>query len=170
MRLFLPCPALLAACALVAGCSTATLRPSAKAAPADVDRIVYEIGPCRGTCPVYSVSIVADGITYFEGLQHTARSGRVPADGTPSLFAAVRDRLARVRPAHSETISHPQCTLYATDQQVVTVTWMGSNREPVSLAFDLGCRDERFAELRASFSAARRLLPVDAFVGRATDF
>lgn len=170
MRSILSTLALLLACSGLGACATNSSLPSPKATPAEVDRIVYEVGPCHGTCPVYSVSIVADGITYFEGRQHTATNGRAPADGTPMLFTAVRDALAGVRPAQSEAISHPQCETYATDQQVVTVTWMGSNSTPVSLAFDLGCRDERYGEIRKSFATARRLLPVDALVGRVTEF
>ncbi|QAY77958.1 DUF6438 domain-containing protein [Sphingosinicella sp. BN140058] len=170
MRPILSSLALPLACCGLAACATNSSPARPKAAPADVDRIVYEVGPCHGTCPVYSVSIVADGITYFEGRQHTATNGRAPAEGTPMLFSAVRDSLAAVRPSESETISHPQCQTYATDQQVVTVTWMGSNRAPVSLAFDLGCRDERYGEIRKSLAAARRLLPIDTLVGRVTEF
>jgi hypothetical protein len=78
---------------------TAEAAPAAKAPPSDLDRIGYAVGPCRGTCPVYSFSIAADGISYFVGERHTATTGRVAARGDPMLFNRLKELLRPLRPA-----------------------------------------------------------------------
>jgi hypothetical protein len=159
--------ALSGACAPV----TTEAAPAAKAAPSDLDRIGYAVGPCRGTCPVYSFSIAADGISYFVGERHTATSGRMAARGDPMLFNRLKALLQPLRPAAGDrTIQQEDCEPYYTDQQVVTVTWgWGSNQEN-SLSLDLGCADPRHAAVRDTLSGVRRLLPIDDYVGRATLF
>lgn len=159
--------ALCGACAPV----TPDAVPAAKAPPADLDRIGYAVGPCRGTCPVYSFSIAADGISYFVGERHTATTGRVAARGDPMLFKRLKALLQPLRPvAGDRVIQEEDCAPYYTDQQVVTVTWGWGSDEKNSLSLDLGCADPRHAAFRDTLSRVRRLLPVDDLVGRATPF
>jgi len=145
--------------------------PSAKAPPSDLDRIGYKVGPCRGTCPVYSFSIAADGISYFVGERHTATAGRVAARGDPTLFNRLKALLQPLRPdAGNRAIQQDNCEPYYTDQQVVTLTWGWGNDESRSLSLDLGCADPRHAAVRDTLSRVRRSLPIDDYVGRATPF
>jgi len=158
------------AAAFCAGCVPATEPLAPKAAPSDLDRIEYSIGPCRGSCPVYSFSIAADGIAFFEGERHTRVAGRVPVDGGPALFQRLKARLAPLRPDADRSISHDACVAYATDQQTVTVAWNWGAGRRRTLSYDLGCGEERYAPLRRALSELRRELPIDALVGRATEF
>jgi hypothetical protein len=159
--------------ALCSGCAPVAheAAPATKAPPSEVDRIGYAVGPCRGTCPVYSFSIAADGISYFVGERHTARTGRVAARGDPMLFNRLKELLQPLRPdAGDRAIQQEDCAPYYTDQQVVTLTWGWGSDERSSLSLDLGCADPRHAAVRDTLSRVRRLLPIDDYVGRATPF
>ncbi len=156
---------------LTAGCAAQppAAVPAAKSVPSDVDRIEYSVGRCRGTCPAYRFSIASDGIAFFEGEAHTAAMGQSPVVAGPTLFRSIRDALAAARPEGAErSVSAETCTRFYTDQQVVTVEWTGATTR--RLSFDLGCQDEGEAAVRQALSAARRLMPIDAQVGRATRF
>ncbi len=159
--------------ALASGCVPAASRvaPAAKAAPSDLDRIGYAVGPCRGSCPVYSFTIAADGIAFFEGKRNTKVIGRVPVAGGPALFQQLKASLMPLRPgAADRIISHEQCIAYSTDQQTVTVEWGWGSDEARTLSFDLGCHEESYASIRKALWDVRRLLPVDKLVGRTTEF
>lgn len=164
--------AMIATALLVGACATdpAPSRSSSKAAPSELDRIGYEISACRGFCPSYRFSISTDGNAHFEGLRSTRVAGHAPIDATPRLFRDIRDSLATARTAENRNITLDNCSNYTTDQQVVTVTWEKAGKIQSSLVFDLGCHDPRYGEMRRSLAAARKLLPIDEAVGRATDF
>jgi hypothetical protein len=167
--LFLAC----VAATLASGCAPQAAAPpatAAKAVPSDLDRIGYEISACRGFCPAYKYTIAADGISFFEGERHTRSLGRSPVDGDPMLFRSLKQRLAGIRPAADLVLDHENCSAYSTDQQTVTVTWGWGAGETRTLAYDLGCRDPRYASIREALSESRRLMPIDALVGRATEY
>jgi hypothetical protein len=163
----------LAALALVTACAsplpTETPR-AAKAAPSELDRVVYELGGCRGFCPSYSFAISADGNARFEGRRHTKVTGSAPVDTTPSDFREIANALAPARPAGGRTVSATSCKDYITDQQEVTVSWIRGGEMVDKLTFDLGCRDVAEQPTRAALSAARRVFPVDAMIGRPTEY
>ena len=164
-------PRAILALLLTAGCAAQSSSPvpASKSVPSDVDRIEYSIGRCRGTCPAYRFSIASDGIAFFEGAAHTAAAGRSPVEAGPTLFRSIRDALAAARPEATErTVSAETCARFYTDQQVVTVEWIGATTR--RLSFDLGCQDEGEGAVRQALSAARRLMPIDAQVGSATRF
>ena len=158
----------------LSGCvalSPVDVGPAAKAAPSDLDRITYSISSCRGTCPAYTFFIAADGNSDFEGERHTSTTGRASVDGTPMLFKELGSRLAAIRPTGPDlAVSHNNCSVYSTDQQVVTVTWGWGHDKANVLDFDLGCRGPEHLETRKALSDVRRLLPIDGLVGRATEF
>ncbi len=131
------------------------------------DEIVYSISPCRGFCPAYNVRVREDGRATFEGVVHTATKGQVALRTNEGLFSDLARQLTAVRPdASQRTISHENCTVYATDQQVVSVIWLRAGKRISELTYDLGCQDEALAPLRRSLAEARRRLPIDALVGK----
>lgn len=156
--------------ALLTACASTPSDPLDRGGTA-VDRIVYELGPCRGFCPSFTVSIDADGEGQFVGNAHTRVGGKASFDGSPALFRDVERALAPARPTTAErTISHDGCEPYATDQPQVTVRWERNGRPTSRLTYDLGCRDERLAPVRSALAAARKQLPIDTLVGRSTEF
>lgn len=142
--------------------------PSPSAGP-HVERITYSVGPCHGTCPVYTVTSESSGEVWFEGERFTKVAGRSPVND-PALFRKLRERLAPLRPAGKErAISSTNCTLYATDQQTVTIRW--KDRGAVqTFNFDLGCHDERYLPARRLIEQARQDMPIDGLVGRKTTY
>jgi hypothetical protein len=78
------------------------------------------------------------------------------------LFAELKNRLSAIRPKQgTRAISHENCSVYSTDQQIVTLSWGWGFNEANVLSFDLGCHGPEHANTRAALSAARRLLPID---------
>jgi hypothetical protein len=157
----------------LAGCAPtlAAGGPASKAVPSDLDRVTYAISSCRGTCPAYTVTIAADGNAFFVGERNTKVPGQAVVDGTPMLFSALKIRLAAIRPKEaSQSVSHENCSVYTTDQQVVTVTWGWGFDQTNTLSFDLGCHGPEHASTRAALGDVRKLLPIDHLVGRATEF
>lgn len=71
MRLPTTCLAVSTLALLMAGCAQHQTATSTD----DLAEIRYEVGPCYGTCPVYSVEVEADGTTRFTGERHTAIEG-----------------------------------------------------------------------------------------------
>ena len=144
----------------------ARVRPSHR-----VHQIIYSIGPCHGTCPAYEVTLASDGGVTFVGNQFTSYLGRKLLRREHGLFARVVGQLAATQPvARRQTIAATNCSLYATDQQTVTITWQEGGRSDRILEFDLGCHDPQFGVTRRLISGARRLLPIDSLVGRRTEF
>lgn len=130
--------------------------------------ISYETSPCFGTCPVYRVTVNADGRGVFEGLHHTRVSGRRNFRVTPAQYRAFVDRLAPIRPA-AGTIDYrdsSMCERMATDHASVTVRWRDVRRGDVQeLDFNYGCHDARYADMATRLRDAPRLLPLRALVG-----
>lgn len=156
---------------LTSGCTlpNAAGPSSTSADRGNIERIEYSISPCRGTCPAYKFTIAAEGAAVFEGERHTALTGRIPVQGGAEVFATVQQALERAKPAHANrSVSAENCRVYYTDQQVLTVEWVGAATQ--RLSFDLGCNDPSEAGVRQALAAARRQMPIDKLVGRATDF
>lgn len=107
----------------LAGCATT---PQAEAAGSQVRSISYETGPCFGACPVYRVSVSADGSGRFEGRNFTAVRGERTFRLTPAQYRAFAAQLAPLRPARgSRRYSGDACRIMATDLPSAEVTWSG---------------------------------------------
>lgn len=97
---------------------------------------------CKGTCPVYSVSVQPDGKITFEGRQHTATKGRAEhALGKAKmeeLAAAINTtKLANIlRDDYTE--SSGNCPDFATDMPTVNLT-IESRGQKRSFKNNLGC-------------------------------
>lgn len=162
----------LASAAFAGGCAADSDRPGPQAplAQTAIERIDYAVGPCHGTCPAYAVSIMASGGLRFAGERFTAApTGALEVSA--AVFDSIVKALAPAKPtASSRAIARENCAAYATDQQTVTVTWVSKRGERTTFAFDLGCHDSANQHLRQALHVARRLMPIDGLVGRATNF
>lgn len=129
-----------------------------------VETIVFEAGPCFGTCPVYRVVVNSNGTGTFEGRRHTAATGTRAFRITPRQYQAFARQLAPLRPARG-TIRYAgeRCRSTATDLPSAEVTWR-SRRGTQSLYFYYGCDMERNRPIAVRLGAARDLLPIAAFI------
>lgn len=138
---------------------------SAPEAPAP-QTITYARGPCFGACPVYRVTVGADGSGLFEGERFTAVTGQRRFTVTPEAFRAFAEKLAPHRPQGTLDIAmgHARCQLAATDHPSAVVTWAGGGRND-RLGYYYGCRDEANAALAQALTEAPALLPIASMIG-----
>lgn len=141
--------------------------PACATVPEDggVPSISFETGPCFGACPVYTVSVSADGIGRFEGRRFTAVTGERYFTVTPRQYRAFVAQLAPLRPASGDRrySGPPLCRQMATDLPSVEVTWHlreGSQR----LYFNHGCDMARNRAIAERLNAAPGLLPIGDFI------
>jgi hypothetical protein len=130
------------------------------------DSISYETGPCFGACPVYVVTVHADGSGTFEGKRFTAVSGQRGFRSDPDQYRAFADRLAPLRP-NSGTVRYsgaPLCRAMATDLPSVDVKWRSRGREQ-ELYFYYGCDMEGKRAISERLGSAPDLLPIASFIG-----
>ena len=129
-----------------------------------VETIVFETGPCFGTCPVYRVTVNSNGTGTFEGRHHTAVSGTRAFRLRPGQYQAFARQLAPLRPARG-TIRYAgdRCRIAATDLPSAEVTWR-SRRGTQGLYFYYGCDMQRNRAIAARLSAAPGLLPIGDYI------
>lgn len=144
--------------------------PACATVPAEaggLGSISYETGPCFGACPVYQVTVNADGTGTFDGRRFTTVTGRRTFTVTSAQWRAFSTHLAPHRPDGEEVIGpgHARCRMQATDHPSATVTWNdgpGGDR----LAFYFGCHDAENETLARALEAAPTLLPIREYIGR----
>ena len=135
------------------------------ASGAAVESISYETGLCFGACPVYLVTVSADGTGSFEGRRFTAVTGRRSFRITPEQFRAFADRLEPLRP-ESGSLRYsgpPLCETMATDLPSAEVTWRSRDGEQ-SLYFYYGCDMEKNRAIADRLNGATILLPIANFI------
>lgn len=142
----------------------ATLAACAGSAQTDVpvESVSYTRGPCYGVCPVYRVTVNADGSGLFEGVRFTAVTGRRRFTVTPAAWRAFTAKLAPFRPQGTLDINMEntaRCQLMATDHPSAIVTWTGGGRND-RLGFYFGCRDEGNRAMAQALEEAPGLLPI----------
>jgi hypothetical protein len=118
--------------------------PEANVEPvAGADAITLERGPCFGTCPVYTVTLAADGSVWFDGHRFVADSGvstgRVPRARADSLFAEL-ESAGYFALADSYRAGDAACRRYATDLPTVTTEVRRSGRVK-RIVHDRGCAE-----------------------------
>ncbi|WP_114951903.1 DUF6438 domain-containing protein [Sphingosinicella terrae] len=146
---------------LLAACATTPLAEVGAAGP---DTISLETGPCFGTCPVYRVTVSADGSGSFEGRRFTAVTGTRRFEVTPDQYRAFARHLAPLRPTSAERrYSGEACTMMATDLPSTEVSWAegGTSR---TLYFYHGCDMEKNWAIAERLNAAPALLPIGDLV------
>ena len=151
------------AAAMATALSSCTTVPAGGTEPA---AIVYETGPCFGACPVYRVTVGADGQGLFEGRRYTAVTGERRFTVTPDQYRRFTAQLAPARPASgSVRYAGEACSQNATDMPSVDVTWRSGTAEQ-RLYFYYGCDMERNRALGERLRAAPALLPIADLIGR----
>jgi hypothetical protein len=156
-------PAFAALAALsVAACATA---PPAESSGVGLASISYETGPCFGACPVYRVTVSADGAGRFEGRRYTAATGVRTFAVTPRQFDAFARQLAPLRPTESERrYSGEACEMMATDLPSTEVAWTEADGSRRTLYFYHGCDMEENRAIAERLDAAPTLLPIGEFI------
>ena len=136
-------------------------------AAAQLTSITYETGPCFGACPVYRVTVNANGTGVFEGRRFTALRGTRRFRLSVAQFRAFAGRLAPLRPARG--VLHydrpPLCRAMATDQSSLDVRWRGAGGEQ-GLDVYFGCDMETNRAMIDRLTGAPALLPIRDFIGR----
>src|SRR3954452_7862857 len=113
-------------------------RAPAPAAETGLRSISYQTGPCFGTCPVYRVTVYANGAGLFEGLRFTAVTGARRFRITRAHFRAFAARLAPDRPPTGERhYVGAACRQLATDQSSVEIIWRGATEQKLDVYY--GC-------------------------------
>ena len=134
-------------------------------AAAQVTSISYETTPCFGFCPIYRVTVNADGSGLFEGRRHSQAQGQRRFRITPAQFRAFVARLAPARPPRGD-ITYDRGTSCQgagpppTDHPSIIVTWTEARRRQ-RLDFYTGCRNP---DIRRALDDARRLLPIERWI------
>lgn len=134
-------------------------------ATAQVTSISYETTPCFGYCPIYRVTVNADGSGQFEGRRHSAFQGQRRFRITPAQFRAFVARLAPARPARGDIVYDRATRCQGagpppTDHPNIIVTWTEGRRRQ-RLDFYTGCRNPG---IRSALEEARRLLPIERWI------
>lgn len=161
---FLPLPLLVAACAIQSGGAPGT--------PVAIEReaVSYSTQPCRGFCPVYSVTVTPAGEGVFEGRDHTAVKGERRFTVDAATAGRFIEHVGAVRPARGDRrieMNGDDCGVAATDLPAIDVTWESSTgAAPQSLHLYLGCRGDEADRVRAVLQSAPDLLPIAAFIGK----
>ncbi|MDB5699252.1 MAG: hypothetical protein JWN69_2056 [Alphaproteobacteria bacterium] len=159
---------LLGAAALLGGCAIIP-RPegAVRDRPPALKSISYESGACSTLCPVYRVTVTADGKGLFEGLRYTAALGRHRFAVSPGVFAAFAAQLEPVRPteALSPYDSRRGCETRTEGLPAVEIGWRGTRGLRQTLLYDFGCNPERNRSLSDQIGQAPSLLPIAALIG-----
>jgi Domain of unknown function (DUF6438) len=157
--------AIVAATAL-AGCKTHSGDGYGYGHAGKVKSITYETGPCFGTCPVYTVTVRADGTGLFTGQNHTTVTGNQAFTVTPSQYAQFVNHLAPIRPA-SGTERHQSgsdCTSIITDLPSTDVKWQSVDGQQQELFVYHGCRFPNSQAMVERLQQAPDLLPIGSFI------
>jgi len=146
----------------LAGCAAAAERP--EPAPAAVESISFETGPCFGACPVYKVVVRSDGSGEFEGRRFTAVTGTRTFTVSPGQYRAFARQLVPLRPASGKvSYSGDSCRSMATDLPSASIEWSGG-RGIQSIYFYFGCDMAKNVDIANRISGAPDLLPIGAFI------
>ncbi|WP_129586209.1 DUF6438 domain-containing protein [Sphingomonas montana] len=151
------------------GCATsgpvATLQTPAPP-QAQIQAITYATTPCHGFCPVYSVTIAADGTGTFTGTRNTAVTGERRFTVRPAQAAAFFARLQPYLPTGELLLNGPDaCNSYASDLPSADVTWRGAGGSG-HLVYDYGCDRDEHRQLADALRAAPTVLPIAELIGR----
>jgi hypothetical protein len=129
--------------------------------------IRYETGPCFGRCPVYRVTVRANGRGVFEGLRFTAVTGTRYFRISPHRYQLYALYLRPLRPASgSVRLDHgTQCNPMVTDLPSAEVTWTGPGASTQSFYYYFGCNPQGHRAIADRLRRAPRLLPIAGFIG-----
>jgi len=103
--------------------------------------MTLERGPCYGRCPVYAVSLFADGTVLFEGRQHVQQmgvhKGRVSASEVDALTRRFQVDFAGI-PDSLYVQDAPGCGQFMTDGPGILLSFRDGTRTR-TVRLDTGC-------------------------------
>ena len=144
------------------------VRPAGVTIPPGLRSISYSTSPCFGACPVYAVTVNADGSGLWEGQRFVAVTGERAFRVSPEQFAAFARALQPMRPATDRRLNvQADCARFATDLDGVDVRWEQADGRATVLSAYFGCDMEANAALFDALRAAPKALPIAAFIGPA---
>lgn len=175
---------LLGAAALLGGCAIIPHpRSAAEDRLTELKWIRYESGPCSTLCPVYRVTVGADGKGLFEGVRYTAVAGRHRFAVPARSFSAFAAALEPVRPKQGPKQGSQQgpkqgpkqglspydsrrgCVTKTPGSPSVRISWRGRAGSRQALLYDFGCNAERNRGVSDRIGQAPSLLPIGALIG-----
>jgi hypothetical protein len=148
--------------ALSAALMAGALVAMAEARPR-VETIRYATSGCFGTCPVYAVTVSADGRGTFEGQRFTAVTGERRFRVTPAQWRAFRGRLEPLR-GRVDAEGQETCQPVVTDMPGATVRWSGGF-PTAKIAVNYGCDRHHYGWMFDRLRSAPGTLPIAAFIG-----
>ena len=131
-----------------------------------IESISYEAGPCFGACPIYAVTVHADGSGLFEGGRFAAVQGQRAFRVTPEQYRAFAALLEPLRP-QSGAVRYsgpPLCEEMATDQASADVKWRMRDGGEQELYFYYGCDMVGKKAMAERLRRAPDLLPIALFI------
>ncbi len=150
------------AAVLLAACTTTS--GAGSAAPQSV---AFETTPCFGSCPVFSMTLSADGHGTYEGGRFVKVKGRHEFTASPEQLRAFFDRIRPFRPHGEKRYDYGNCPVpVATDSPSVSVVWTSSAGVD-SLNWYLGCPVPALNAIEPDLYGAWKELPLGDLVGTA---
>lgn len=147
----------------LSGCATIRHEaepPAAASARSQIRSLTYATTPCHGFCPVYSVTVSADGVGVFTGMSNTAVLGERRFTATPAQVANLFAQLQPYLPVGEVLLTGPDtCKMYATDLPSVDIRWTGEDGAG-HLLYDYGCDRDAHRPLAEALRAAPQTLPI----------
>lgn len=151
--------------------AAATLASCATAADTSgpVQKVTFETEACYGSCPVFSITVDAEGNGTYRGKHYVAKKGDYTFTATPAQLQAFLDRLAPFRPDGKAAYGYERCSgPIATDNAAVNVTWEADGKMD-SLSWYLGCEEPALIEIEPDLYSAWGELPIHGLVGTNAD-
>lgn len=148
------------AAVLLAGC--ATVPTEGRIAP---ETVTFEETACFGSCPIFSITLHADGSGTFTGTRFVAAKGEHKFTATPQQVKAFLARIEPFRPRGVVEYGYNNCSVpVRTDSPSVRVTWEADGGAD-GLSWYLGCAEPKVEKIRPDLYGAWKLLPLDDLVG-----
>lgn len=140
---------------------------AAPAAQAETIRsISFSVSACMRYCPIYSVTVQADGSGVFDGEDYTAVRGERRFRISPAQFRALASHLAPFRPAsgdvrYDETTNCQGAGQPPTDFPSRGVIWVGADGSRQILSFYTGCN---VPAVGAALARVPEMLPIGDYI------
>jgi hypothetical protein len=141
---------------------------AAPAQPAETVRsISFGVSACMRSCPIYRVTVQADGSGVFNGEDYTAVRGEHPFRISPAQFQALVRHLAPFRPAsgdlrYDDSTNCQGAGAPPTDFPSRGVSWVDADGSRQRLSFYTGCN---VPSVGAALARVPEMLPIGDFIG-----